>query len=267
MPKEKLDQSPSEINSEILLLEAQERAYFCRLQHIYDASLNVNTSQLIELFLSKAANIDDLRREYLEIVKNLNSTRLMYDSKYEPNFQTLVSFDEIYSTIKYTLNKFSSSTSDVKVQSQSSTQIKIKPKIKLPPINLPQFNGDSKKWTIFYECYNSTIHFNSALSDSEKLHYLLGQLTGSALTSVAGIEPTGDNYSLIYSTLVDKYQDVRSLGCAYLDQIFNMKPLNSSKDLNSFIDIFTTSIAAFEKLEIPNQKDFIYLYIALKKVV
>ncbi|XP_045454788.1 uncharacterized protein LOC123664238 [Melitaea cinxia] len=67
--------------------------------------------------------------------------------------------------------------------------------------------------------------------------------TQSALTAISGIPPTADNYDLIYSTLVDKYQDIRTLASTYLQQIINLKPLTtaSADGLNVFLDKFAAS--------------------------
>ncbi|XP_052743984.1 uncharacterized protein LOC128199256 [Bicyclus anynana] len=264
MPRRTPESLP-EVGQEVLILEAQVRAYFANMQAIYNAS--TNTGENPEGFLSKAANINTLRTEYLNLVKQLNIARLQEDTNYEPNFQSLIAFEELFSAVQYRMNELSpSSSNSPRSPAKFQTPVQSKSRIKLPAINLQKFDGNARDWTAFYECYNNIIHYNKDLSNTEKLQYLLGQISGTAQTAIAGIEPTGDNYQLIYSTLEDKYQDVRNLGCFYLDQIYNFKPLINSQNLNSFLDTCATSIAAFEKLKIKDKTDFIYLYLSLKKI-
>ncbi|CAG9136650.1 unnamed protein product [Plutella xylostella] len=49
------------------------------------------------------------------------------------------------------------------------------------------------------------------LTDHEKLHYLLGKLTGKAQAACAGITPSAENYKTLFDTLVNRYEDKRTL--------------------------------------------------------
>ena len=46
------------------------------------------------------------------------------------------------------------------------------PKVKLPKISLPRFNGNPVKWTPFWDSFQSAIHLNPELSDVDKFSYL-----------------------------------------------------------------------------------------------
>ncbi|XP_063376662.1 uncharacterized protein LOC134664029 [Cydia fagiglandana] len=255
------------IGPNIKLLEAKIQAYFGRLQGIYDLSSHVATAKTQERFMSQSANVEVLRSEFNNLVEQLNAARMQADEEYVPSFQTWEAFEEMFSHIQHVTKQLTAGKSDGALAPVASPA-HLKPNLKLPPIVLQTFDGDQKKFASFLECFNSTVHRNAALTDAERVFYLCGQLSGKALATIAGIVPCGENYKLIYDTLVDKYEDVRLLGTSYLDELFNFKQLESpsAKGLNDFVDCFVTSAAAFDKLEISDKKEFIFLYLALKKI-
>ena len=45
-------------------------------------------------------------------------------------------------------------------------------KVKLPKLELAKFRGDITQWPRFWDQFNTTIHENTSLSDTEKFNYL-----------------------------------------------------------------------------------------------
>ncbi|XP_045446530.1 uncharacterized protein LOC123654679 [Melitaea cinxia] len=182
------------------------------------------------------------------------------DPEFSPDHNMFLAFEEIYCIIKSIVQQLKGHTTPLSTE---------KCRLNLPPINLKTFDGELKNWPSFFECFNNAVHNNTNLSKSDKVFYLSGILSKSALTAISGIPPTADNYDLIiYSTLVDKYQDTRTLASTYLQQIINLKPLTtaSADGLNVFLDKFAASVCAFDRLNISNKKDFIFLFLALQKL-
>lgn len=83
----------------------------------------------------------------------------------------------------------------------------------------------------------------------------------------AGISPCADDM-LILNTLISRHKDRRLLASSYLDQIFDLKPLASvsTNNLQRFPDEFATSLSILRNLKFDNLSDFLFLYIALKKL-
>ena len=52
--------------------------------------------------------------------------------------------------------------------------------VKLPPISLPTFDGKCEQWVPFYDTFKYLIHFDTSLSDTQKLFYLKSSLKGEA---------------------------------------------------------------------------------------
>lgn len=138
----------------------------------------------------------------------------------------------------------------------------------MPELELATFSGDPIKWPIFYESFKRTIHENPDLLDHERVQYLIGKLSGRALSVCVGITPNSDNYQTIWTSLVDRYNDKRSLATAYLDQMFDFKPFTTanSKNIDSFLDSFSTAVSSLNSLKIDKLSDLIILYLALKKI-
>ncbi|KAL1447600.1 hypothetical protein WDU94_003636 [Cyamophila willieti] len=142
-------------------------------------------------------------------------------------------------------------------------------KVKLPALELPSFNGESfSDWVIFYESFKSMIHERSDLSKAQKVQYLISKLSGRALSSCAGIPPTPENYDILFKQLVEKYNDKRSLSNAYLDTLFNFKPLRleSGNSLGMFTDKFCATVLALKALKIENLDDYVFVHLACSKL-
>ena len=60
-------------------------------------------------------------------------------------------------------------------------------KVRLPKLTLKKFDGDVTAWTSFWDSFESSIHFNTDLTDIDKFNYLRSLLELSALESIAGL--------------------------------------------------------------------------------
>lgn len=128
---------------------------------------------------------------------------------------------------------------------------------KLPELPLPKFSGDVKDWHLFIECYNNMIHNNPDLTDIDRVHYLIGCLSGSVLSVCSGIAPTGINYRIILKALTDKYEDKRVIANTFLEQLLHFKQASTetTNSLNLFLDKFHPAVVALRQLGIPDLAD------------
>lgn len=112
------------------------------------------------------------------------------------------------------------------------------------------------------------IHNNCELTDIDRVHYLIGCLTGSALSVCSGIAPTGDNYRIIFQALKDKFEDKRVIANTFLDQLFNFKQAQheNATTLNLFLEKFHPAVTALRQLDIPDLSDYILAYLAFQKI-
>ncbi|KAF2890389.1 hypothetical protein ILUMI_15784 [Ignelater luminosus] len=77
--------------------------------------------------------------------------------------------------------------------SQSSSSTNHKGFVKLPTINLPNFNGNPEEWLKFRDLFINLIHENEALTDVHKLHYLRASLTSKAAETIKNLAISSAN--------------------------------------------------------------------------
>lgn len=256
--------APTDSSATLKLLYAKRDRIFSRMQNICNRSRNIDTESNVETFLCEIETVDSLREDFESVLDKIATIELKLDPDYAVNYQSLSSFEDLLGCVKRAANKLQSNsrTSD---DCKSSTQHRYP---RLPPIEIPEFNGDIKNWPLFFASFQNAVHNNVSLTDSEKLYYLIGKLTGKARSICAGITPSSENYSLLFDLLVAKYEDKRQSATSYLDQIFDFKPISSANpnNLEAFLDKFASSVAALKHLKVDDLSDFVFMYIAFKKL-
>lgn len=250
----------SESESKLTMLIAKKEALFERLNRIFNLSKNTSIfeSRKNEKFLAESETISDLSPKFESIIDQINDLQFKLYQK-SPDFTALSAFEDLYSSIMYTRKNLVSSTN-----TQSPSE---KPRIKLPPLDIPIFDGSYKSWPIFYEMFKNNVHLNTELNDTQRVQYLISKLSHNALKATAGLIPTGETYQVIWNGLVKKYQDTRGLGVHYLNNILDIKNcVGNAVSLNAYIEQFAASVTALKQLDIPDLADFIILHCALRKV-
>lgn len=262
------------IEHKIKVLQGKKEQFFRRIQTIYNYSKDLNVPENKQSFLTKIQTLQETRDQFNSTIEEINLLQLQLKEDFQLNFQALEAFDDLYCKIiaaEKSINQTVQSQIDSKPQqSRLETQAvqNIKPKIKLPTLELPGFSGDIHEWPVFYETFRVNIHENPHLTDADKIRYLLGKLSKRALFVTSGIPPTAENYPILWKVVVDRYQDKRSLATFYLNKILEFKPISrqSSQGLENFLQYFVSSIDALKALNIEDLADFILLHIALSKL-
>lgn len=250
----------SDEESKLSLLHAKRDLMFSRVQTISDRAKDLSDPYSRETFLCEIETIDKLRADFENVLDKINEIELRLNPKYSVNYQPLQSFEDLYCRIKRAARA-------IETETQNKRNFRSE-RPRLAPIELPNFNGDIKTWPLFYSAFKNIVHENPTLTDSEKLHYLIGKLTNKAQSVFAGITPCAENYKIILNALISKYEDKRLLATSYLEQIFELKPLNiaSASNLEQFLEQFATSVSALKNLKVNDLSDLIFLHIALKKL-
>lgn len=248
---------------------AKKQAIFAQMNNLYDISKNVNFSEMqsIQEYLANTCNLDKLYAQFNDLCDEANVLEMEINPKFVPNFSTWSAFETIFSYVTHVrssaLAKSKPACDDAKATGPRSADLRIK----LPPIEIPSFNGQPEHWSLFYESFKTNIQDNPQLSDAQRVHYLVGKLSGTALAVFAGIVPNAENYPQIWKALVTKYQDKRALGTMYLNKILNLKQVsNTAVQLNEFIERFSASISALKQLGISDLADFIFMHFAQKRL-
>lgn len=253
----------------LALLERKKELLFKRMSSLYTTARNIMSfeanSRSNESFMADSETVDEIRNRFESILDEINLIKIALKPDSSPDYACLESFEDLHIRVKRVRNKINSFNSTV--PSSHESHVVASTCIKLPPIELPSFDGKTENWPIFYESFKANIHNNSKLSDAQRVQYLVGKLTHNALKVTAGIVPTADTYKIIWESLVKKFQDKRSLGTHYLNNILDLKASShNASSLDSFIERYSASISAMKQLGIPDLTDFILVHCALRKI-
>ncbi|KAL1447022.1 hypothetical protein WDU94_001901 [Cyamophila willieti] len=250
-------------DGELFILEAKLASLFSIIQGIYNTigpAIVDRTKRGI--FLAKAASLDLTLPKYEECLNKIQFLRQAKDPNYVVSFDDLEKVTDLHGQIKFHEKRFSSSKEPEQVASNTVAQPK------LPPLELPSFNGTISDWPTFFETFKSLIHTNPSLSDDQKVQYLVSKLKDQALNVCAGVPPVGSNYEQIWKSLVERYQDTRYLASHYVDNILNFKNITSETHVSytQFMDKLGSSVLALQALDIENLAEYLLYSIAIKKL-
>ena len=141
--------------------------------------------------------------------------------------------------------------------------------VDLPPLSVPTFDGNPRKWPTFYDVYQSLVHQNSKYSDIQKFQYLISFLESEPANLLRSIPLMATNYKQAYELLIDRYQNKRLLATTYWNALTGASLLksNGSKDLRLLLDCFSENIAALKNLNFPvDQWCFVLFNMLLQKL-
>lgn len=259
-----------QLQDKVKMLTAKKQSLFRLVQNMYDLSLDVSNEKLKSSFLVRIHSVDNIRKEFIEVMEHLNLAEMELNPKSTADFTSLISFDELYCYIKSVgsqLSAVAAANAHALSQLNKSNNYDVLRK-KLPALELMSFDGSPQKWVMFYENFSTLIHNNHNLSNAEKIQYLIGKLSGKALTVCAGIPPVASNYEILWNALKEKYQDNRTMATMYLEQMLNFKGSQSpsQNSLDTFIENFCSAQSALKQLDIPDLADFIFTHIAISKL-
>lgn len=251
------------------LIIAKKEAVFSFINNLYSSAKRITQSEVEtrknQEFLAASSNIENLYKNFNELCDQHNTLLLEANPECELNFSNWSAFETLFSFIQNTRTNLLEIRSSKSVDdNRTATELHY---CRLPPLDLVGFSGQQESWPLFYQSFKTNVHDNKKLTDAQRVQYLVGKLSGSALNIFAGILPNESNYATIWDSLVQKYQDKRLLGSMYLNNILDLKTTSDSPaQLNNFIERFNSSMSALKQLEISDLNDFIFTHLALKKL-
>ncbi|KAJ8954811.1 hypothetical protein NQ314_007014, partial [Rhamnusium bicolor] len=241
----------------------KKETYFNKIQLLYDLSKDLKNPIILEKFKIQLNTLDETLELFKQTIENINDVNVDIDPDYRLNYQPLEMIDTLYCHIKEAAKILDNH------QVSQNRQTADEPAVaRLKKLEVPEFNGDPKRWPMFFETFKSLVHNNSNLNNTTKMHYLAGALKGRALDVCASVVPTPENYVVFWETLVSKYQDDRLLADIYFSQMLDFKTAHqeSAACLNNFLEKFDTSVNAIKHLNIPDLLDFFIASLALSKL-
>lgn len=95
--------------------------------------------------------------------------------------------------------------------------------LRLPSIQLPDFDGDLSNWVRFRDLFIALVDSKENLSHVEKLEYLRTKLKGEASTIVKHLNPTNDNYKIAWDLIKANYDKPDVIQRKYFEILFDQK--------------------------------------------
>ncbi|GBN67797.1 hypothetical protein AVEN_62887-1 [Araneus ventricosus] len=77
--------------------------------------------------------------------------------------------------------------------------------VKLPCLQIPQYDGSILNFNDFYSQFEAAIHKNSNRSDVEKFNYLKSYLINDAEIAIRGLALKSENYDLAINILKERF--------------------------------------------------------------
>ena len=105
-------------------------------------------------------------------------------------------------------------------------------RLKLPKLDLPKFDGSYSQWSSFVDLFDGAVDSMTNLTDSQKLFYLKGLLTGEAASLLTSVNVTDANYSVARGILKTRYENRRAIVREHISKIINAAPV-SKQDFSS----------------------------------
>ena len=111
-----------------------------------------------------------------------------------------------------------------------STDSKIQ--MKLPPIQVGEYDGSLLTWSVFWDKFDVAIHSRSDLADIQKYTYLKSYLTGEAKRAIQGVAYDKENYQNAIDTLKARFGNKQLRVSAHMKELQNIKGVLNIQDVS-----------------------------------
>ncbi|XP_058827180.1 uncharacterized protein LOC131687146 [Topomyia yanbarensis] len=139
--------------------------------------------------------------------------------------------------------------------------------LKLPPMTLPVFSGNYLEWQSFIDLFNSMVHQNPSLKDSQKLYFLKTNLSGEAASLISHLKIEDVNYSPALQKLKSRYDKPLEIAHKHIERFLSQPALTSSSadGLRSLHDISDEVVRALQAMQ-REDRDTWLLFILIEKL-
>ncbi|XP_037930819.1 uncharacterized protein LOC119665664 [Teleopsis dalmanni] len=209
------------INDEVIITEP------CDITNKRLAILSTSLLQIKETIdLTKSVEtlqfkFEKLKNFWAKILQLHDECLLRNDAINHEDFIQLESiYEGVYIQLQEELN--------VRSQNVSDTRTSLSNNIKLPPLNVPIFNGRYEEWCPFWELFDRLLQQNHNLVDVKRMQYLKGSLRGEAARLINHLTITANNYTATVELLKQRYNNP----AIRVDNLINKEVLYGIRNLN-----------------------------------
>ncbi|CAG7667403.1 unnamed protein product [Allacma fusca] len=143
------------------------------------------------------------------------------------------------------------------------------PNVKLPELKLPVFDGKLEQWISFRDRFNQAVHNRTDLSGLQKLQYLLASLDGEPSNLLSAIPIQDSSYDQAYTQLTEKYEQTREIVYRHVQQIMEVRSINSrsASSLENILSTVSNALSSISALSIDTaSSDFYTVSIVVNKL-
>ncbi|XP_037823160.1 uncharacterized protein LOC119611586, partial [Lucilia sericata] len=121
--------------------------------------------------------------------------------------------------------------------------------IRLPQIEIPDFDGNLSNWIRFRDLFNAMVDARTNLSDVEKLEYLQTKLKGEASSIIKHLTPTNGNYRIAWDIVKKKYDRPDQIKETYI-RLLLTQPSVKNGTLSEIRKFYNNTIECYNALSV-----------------
>lgn len=257
-----------EAETTIQQLKIAKKSYksqITKFKNYFQKELTSETPNIIQIEL-RLSKIEPILEQFYEIQSQielldktdteaaLEEERTEFENTY---FDIVANSKAFLNNIKRQDDNVSLSGSDIAASSARHSSNSVasitRQQIKLPPINLPTFDGNFENWLFFRDSFQSIIHDDSSIVDINKFHYLRLSLKGQAADLLKSLELSANNYQVAWNLLIERYENKPLLKKNHIKALFDFKPVTKEcpLELRNILDGMRRHLRALEVLGEP----------------
>lgn len=124
-----------------------------------------------------------------------------------------------------------------------------KPRVKLPQLELPKFDGDIRQWPAFKNIFYASVD-STDLPVVNKLQYLKTALTGEAAGLIASLLIIEENYSKALEILAKRYENQTIIVNFHLKSITSFSTITRN-NLKEYLVLLQQSLDSLRAIQLP----------------
>lgn len=122
--------------------------------------------------------------------------------------------------------------------------------VKLPPMNIPIFDGKYGAWRNFRDSFEMAVHLNTEIGSIQKMQHLKAHTRGQANKIIRHLATTADNYETAWEILRSRYNHERKLVRTYYETARNVQKIRfpTAGSLRELHDVFIESLSSMNNM-------------------
>lgn len=187
----------------------------------------------------------------------------------ETTFQTIVNAGCHYDTSKY--EELAGYIGDLEFEeqeecSQSTPGNAAASKddgIRIPKVEVPQFEGDILEWTSFKALFNQMIGSKANLTNTQKMVYLMQNVKGEAHKIVTRLQICDGSYAQAWALLDDRYSSEHRITTYLTDKLMNLEHIkpNNANSLTNLLNVVNQCISGLINVGVDANHDSLSIFL------